>query len=119
MASEEAGVDRGAGGAAPCGTDPRLFALRDAVDRLRRDLGSYRAPLEDREVAERGLGLLEAATAAGEPPDTAALGRALLLIAAAVGSVSALAPAVSQLCAAAELFGVPRYRLADRRPATR
>lgn len=90
--------------------------MRAAVDRLRRDLSGYRAPLADREVAERELALLDGMVSAGVPDD-AALRNSLLLLAAAVGSVSALAPAVSQLCAAAELFGVPRYPLPDRRRA--
>ncbi|MDT0305758.1 DUF5955 family protein [Streptomyces sp. DSM 44917] len=97
------------------GTDPRLLSLRAAVDRLRRDLRGYQAALADREVADRELSTLDGILAA-EIPDTAALGQALLLIAAAVGSVSALAPAVHQLRKAVELFGVPHQHTAYARP---
>ncbi|MDT0344064.1 DUF5955 family protein [Streptomyces sp. DSM 44938] len=88
--------------------DPRVLTLRAAVDRLRRDLRAYPATLADREVADRELATLDCALAAGVP-DTAVLGHALLLIAAAAGSVSALAAGVHQLRQAVELFGVPHH----------
>ncbi|RKN38285.1 DUF5955 family protein [Streptomyces hoynatensis] len=94
--------------------DPRLLALREAATRLRRDLNAFRAPLADREIAERELTALDGLIAAGVP-DEAALRHTLLLIAAAVGSVSALAPGVVRLRHAVELFGVPHPGL----PATR
>ncbi|WP_258534504.1 DUF5955 family protein [Streptomyces sp. PT12] len=94
----------------PIGSDPRLLALRTALDRLRGDLRGYPARLADREIAERELMALEATLADGVP-DTGALGESLLLIAAAIGSVSALAPGVHQLRKAVELFGVPHHRL--------
>ncbi|WP_326596008.1 DUF5955 family protein [Streptomyces sp. NBC_01803] len=102
----------------PGGMDPRLLALRAAVDRLRRDLRAYPATLADREVAERELIALDGMHAAGVP-DTALLGQSLLLIAAAVGSVSALAPGVHQLRQAVELFGVPHQRIQPGRPIIR
>lgn len=93
--------------------DPRLPALRAAVERLHRELSGYRAPLADREVAERQLALLESMAGSGSP-DGAALRSALLLIAAAVGSVSALSPAVTELREAVEQFGAPpRSRFAS------
>ncbi|MDT0442156.1 MULTISPECIES: DUF5955 family protein [unclassified Streptomyces] len=98
--------------------DPRLLTLRSAVDRLRRDLRNYPATLADREIAERELVALDGVLATGVP-DTAALGQALLLIAAAAGSVSALAAGVHQLRQAIELFGVPHQPVQRGRPATR
>ncbi|MGP3970123.1 DUF5955 family protein [Streptomyces sp. 6N223] len=88
------------------GEDPRMSALSAAVDRLGGELGDYEAALADREVAERQLAALRAMSAAREP-DGVAMRDALLLIAAAVGSVSALAPAVARLREAVEAFGVP------------
>jgi hypothetical protein len=86
-------------------------ALRGAVLRLRRDLRAFPgATLADREIAERELAALDAMSASGRTDD-ATLQQGLLLIAAAVGSVSALAPAVVQLRDAVELFGVLRYRI--------
>ncbi|MDB1089214.1 DUF5955 family protein [Streptomyces sp. ACA25] len=84
--------------------DPRLLALQAAVERLRVDLDAHRTPFADREVAERELAVLDAALATGMP-EGAALRHGLLLIAAAVGSVSALVPALRQLRAAVDLFG--------------
>ncbi|GAB2870873.1 DUF5955 family protein [Streptomyces mayteni] len=92
--------------APPGAADPRVGALRVAIERLRRDLNGYPAPLDDREIAERHLALLSAA-AGTAAPEAAALRNALLMIAGAVGSVSALAPAVVQLRQAVELFGPP------------
>jgi hypothetical protein len=83
-----------------------VSALRAAVDRLRSELCGYEASLADREVAERQLAALTAMSVAGEPDETA-LRDALLMIAAAVGSVSALAPAVGRLREAVEAFGTP------------
>jgi hypothetical protein len=84
-------------------------ALRVAVERLRGELGGYEASLADRHVAERQLAALTALSAAGEP-DGVALRDALLLVAAAVGSVSALVPALARLREAVEAFGVPHDR---------
>ncbi|MFD5315457.1 DUF5955 family protein [Streptomyces sp. NPDC127098] len=93
-------------GAQGGGADPRVGALRVAIERLRRDLNGYAAALADRGVAEHQLAVLSAA-ASDPAPETAALRNALLMIAGAVGSVSALAPAVVQLRQAVELFGPP------------
>jgi hypothetical protein len=86
--------------------DPRLRALRAAVDRLREELRGYPSALADREVAEGELAALDGMAAKGVP-DATALRHALLLIAAAVGSFSALAPAVTGLRQAVELFCGP------------
>nr|WP_223291148.1 DUF5955 family protein [Streptomyces avicenniae] len=101
------------------GTDPRIAGLQSAVRRLCADLDRYPAPLADREIAERELGALDALAAAGtlEP---GALRESLLLIVAAVGSVSALARGVAALREALEMFGVSRaaqlpYGFAQRR----
>lgn len=91
-----------------CEPDSRTTALRVAVDRLRRELGDYRATLTDREVAERELTQLErACDHHGPPPDPAVLRDALLLVAAAVGSIRTLASALAELRDAVELFDTP------------
>ncbi|MEO3753800.1 DUF5955 family protein [Streptomyces sp. B6B3] len=97
-----------------------LSALGVAVARLRRELGGYRAVLADREVAERQLATLERLIAGGDP-DESDLRDALLLIAAAVGSVSALAAATAQLRRAVERLAMARRRggVAAARPAVR
>ncbi len=97
-----------------------LSALSGAVARLRRELDGYGAVLADREVAERQLDTLERLIAGGSPGESE-LRDALLLIAAAVGSVSALASAVAQLRRAVERFGVARRvgTVAAVRPAVR
>ncbi|WP_255307951.1 DUF5955 family protein [Streptomyces marincola] len=91
-----------------------MLTLRSAAERLRRDLRAYPATLADREIAERELAVLDGLLAAGVP-DTAALGQSMLLIAAAAGSVSALAAGVHQLRQAVELFGVPHHTTARSR----
>lgn len=106
MTAGEAGAGRRARDAGPDDTDPRVAALCAAAERLGSELSGYQAPLTDREVAERQLSeLIRMATSGG--PDGAALRGALLMIAAALGSVSALAPAVAALRAAVELFSGP------------
>lgn len=91
------------------GLDPRVTTLRAAVRRLRRELGGYQVALADREVAMEWLTRLDEVSVAGVPDD-ATLGQALLDIAAALGSVSALAPAVAEFRRSIELFGVPHFR---------
>jgi hypothetical protein len=86
--------------------DPRIEALRAAVARLHRELAGYRAELPDRWAAEEELSALAAETAAGEP-EMERLRRSLLVIAGALGSVSALGSAVTEVRRAIELFGGP------------
>jgi hypothetical protein len=75
-------------------------ALRAAVARLERDLAAYRPALPDRAVAEDELADL-ARQASGTPaPDQ--LRHSLLLVAAALGSVSALAAPLAALREAVE-----------------
>jgi hypothetical protein len=74
----------------------RADALRAAVSRLRRELAAYPAELPDRAVGEEGLALIDAAAARGAP-DPGRLRGSLLLVAAAFGSVSVLAPALAGL----------------------
>ncbi|MGH3314044.1 MAG: DUF5955 family protein [Streptomyces sp.] len=87
--------------------DPRVAELRAAVTRLRAELDDYPAQLRDRRTAEDELDTLAALVGTGAPP-AAGLCRSLLLIAAAVGSVSALRAALADLRNAVELFGEPR-----------
>ncbi|MGP4111207.1 DUF5955 family protein [Streptomyces sp. 4N509B] len=95
-----------------------MSALRAAVDRLRGELGDYRAVLADREVAERALASMER-MCEERVPDLAVLRDALLLVAAAVGSVRVLSPALGELRATVELLGVERERVPEPRPVTR
>lgn len=85
------------------GTDPRMVTLRQAVARLRRELATHPADLSDRAVAEGELDVLDAMAGAGMP-EPARLRHCLLLVAAAVGSVSALGPALGEVRRAVELF---------------
>jgi hypothetical protein len=73
--------------------------------------------LADREVAERQLAKLDSMSDSGAL-DEAALRHSLLMIAAAVGSVSVLAPAVGQLRDAVESFGASHHRVPAGRPAS-
>ncbi|MZD07488.1 hypothetical protein GTW43_20725 [Streptomyces sp. SID5785] len=86
--------------------DPRVAELRSAVSRLRRELAGYAVEFPDRGIAEDELAALDA-MARGGAPEVPRLRRSLLLVAGAVGSVSALAPALSQVRGAVELFGGP------------
>ncbi|MFE9093233.1 DUF5955 family protein [Streptomyces sp. NPDC007264] len=87
--------------------DPRVTGLRTAVSRLRRELAAHPAEFPDRAVAEDELATL-AAMAAGGAPEIPRLRRSLLLIAGAIGSVSALAGSLADVRSAVELFGEPR-----------
>lgn len=78
--------------------------LRAAVIGLRRDLAAYPVELPDRGVAEDELARLDAMLADGVV-EVAALRGALLLITAALGSVSALAPALGQVRSGIDVFG--------------
>ncbi|OQD53656.1 hypothetical protein BM536_025515 [Streptomyces phaeoluteigriseus] len=84
--------------------DPRVAELRTAVSRLRRELAAHPAEFPDRGIAEDELAAL-AAMAAHGIPEIPRLRRSLLLIAGAIGSVSALARGVSDVRSAVELFG--------------
>ncbi len=88
------------------GEDPRVTELRAAVGRLRRELAGYRVQLSDRPVAEDELDVLDAQTASGGP-SVPRLRRSLLVIAGALGSVSALAEPLAQVRRAIDLFGPP------------
>ncbi|MFE3635693.1 DUF5955 family protein [Streptomyces cellostaticus] len=89
--------------------DVRVAELRIAVSRLRRELAAHPADFPDRGIAEDELAAL-AAMAAGGIPETPRLRRSLLLIAGAIGSVSALARGLTEVRGAVDLFGEPRGR---------
>ncbi|MEU9092176.1 DUF5955 family protein [Streptomyces sp. NPDC087901] len=89
--------------------DPRVTELRTAVARLRRELAGHPAEFPDRAIAEDELAALDA-MAAGGAPEIPRLRRSLLLIAGAVGSVSALASALRDVRIAVDLFGEPPRR---------
>lgn len=90
------------------GKDPRTTALGVAVSRLRRELAGHPGHLPDQGIAEDELSVLAGMVAAGRP-EVPRMRRSLLLIAGAIGSVSALAPALMQVRNAVDLFGeVPR-----------
>ncbi|HET6357854.1 DUF5955 family protein [Streptomyces sp.] len=84
--------------------DPRETALRSAVSRLRRELAGHPGEFSDRGIAEDELAVLAAMVAAGDP-EIPRMRRSLLLIAGAIGSVSALAPALMGVRKAVDLFG--------------
>ncbi|MFF9867645.1 DUF5955 family protein [Streptomyces sp. NPDC013953] len=86
--------------------DPRVVELRTAVSRLRRELAAHPGEFLDRGIAEDELAAL-AAMAVGGVPEVRRLRRSLLLVAAAIGSVSALATALAGVRHAVELFGEP------------
>lgn len=78
--------------------------LSSAVSRLRRQLAAHPAEFRDRSIAEEELAALAALAAAGDP-DVPRLRRSLLLVAGAIGSVSALNQGVRELREAVDLFG--------------
>ncbi|MEU9384188.1 DUF5955 family protein [Streptomyces sp. NPDC048279] len=84
--------------------DPRVAELRTAVSRLRRELAAHPAEFMDRAIAEDELAAL-AAMATGGMPEIPRLRRSLLLIAGAIGSVSALSRGLSDVRQAVDLFG--------------
>ncbi|PZT70734.1 hypothetical protein DN402_06970 [Streptomyces sp. SW4] len=86
--------------------DVRVTELRTAVSRLRRRLAVLPADFPDRAVAEDELADLAAMTLHGVP-EVARLRRSLLLIAGAIGSVSALRPGLTEVRNAVDLFGEP------------
>lgn len=87
--------------------DPRVTELRTAVSRLRRELAAHPAEFPDRDIAEDELAALAAMTIEGSP-EVPRLRRSLLLIAGAIGSVSALSRGLGEVREAVELFGEPR-----------
>ncbi|MFJ9711342.1 DUF5955 family protein [Streptomyces sp. NPDC101234] len=84
--------------------DPRVTELRTAVSRLRRELAAHPVEFPDRAIAEDELAAL-AAMATGGMPEIPRLRRSLLLIAGAIGSVSALSRGLSDVREAVDLFG--------------
>ncbi|WP_455352275.1 DUF5955 family protein [Streptomyces sp. SYSU K217416] len=86
------------------GEDPRVAELRIAVSRLRRALAGHPVEFPDRAIAEDELAALDA-MAAGGAPEIPRLRRSLLLVAGAIGSVSALSAALTEVHCAVELFG--------------
>ncbi|MTE21562.1 hypothetical protein F0L17_21090 [Streptomyces sp. TRM43335] len=86
--------------------DPRVLGLRRAITRLHRELAGYRARLADRQIAEEELAAVETMAREGVP-EVARLRGSLLLIAGAIGSVSALSEALTEVRKAVELFGAP------------
>ncbi|MBM7173072.1 hypothetical protein JQK87_32700 [Streptomyces sp. G44] len=84
--------------------DPRVAELRAAVSRLRRELAAHPAEFTDRGIAEDELAAL-AAMADGGTPEIPRLRRSLLLVAGAIGSVSALAQGLAGVRGAVEMFG--------------
>ncbi|NEC64935.1 hypothetical protein G3I41_09830 [Streptomyces sp. SID9727] len=91
------------------GEDPRVVELHTAVSRLRRALAGHPGRFPDRAVAEDELAALDA-MARGGAPEIPRLRRSLLLIAGAIGSVSALAAALRDVRVAVDLFGEPPQR---------
>ncbi|WP_039937174.1 DUF5955 family protein [Streptomyces himastatinicus] len=84
--------------------DPRVAELRLAVARLRRDLAAHPAELPDRAIADDELAALDAMARTGTP-ELHRLHRSLLLVAGALGSVSALNPSLRAVRSAIDLFG--------------
>ncbi|MGW7411972.1 DUF5955 family protein [Streptomyces sp. NPDC054863] len=87
--------------------DPRVAELHRVVARLRRELAAHPAELSDRMIAEDELAALAAMVLSGAP-DVLRLRRSLLLVAGAIGSVSALGPAMGLVRDAVERFGEER-----------
>ncbi|MFF9813590.1 DUF5955 family protein [Streptomyces sp. NPDC014006] len=88
--------------------DLRASRLRAAASRLHRELAAYPAELRDRDIAEEELAALTAMATRGTP-EPAPLHRSLLLIAGAIGSVSALSGALREVRAAVDLFSEPPH----------
>ncbi|MEU6608419.1 DUF5955 family protein [Streptomyces shenzhenensis] len=86
--------------------DPRVAELRTAISRLRRELAAHPAEFRDRAIAEDELATLAAMTSDGHP-EIPRLRRSLLLIAGAIGSVSALSRALAEVRTAVDLLGEP------------
>ncbi|KOG85689.1 DUF5955 family protein [Streptomyces varsoviensis] len=91
---------------AGAGADPKANGLGAAVARLRRELATHPAELSDRAVAEDELAVLAAMARTGDV-EQPRLHRCLLVVAGALGSVSALAPALREVREAVDLCGRP------------
>ncbi|MGK5640750.1 DUF5955 family protein [Streptomyces sp. URMC 126] len=102
MAEGAVVVEQGPSGR-PGERDPKADELSAAVSRLRRALAAHPARLPDRDAAEDELAALDAMARAGDPEVTR-LRSSLLLVAGAVGSVSALAPALGEVREAVDRF---------------
>jgi hypothetical protein len=89
--------------------DVRVVALRAAVSRLRRQLALLPVDFPDRGIAEDELADLAAMAGYGVP-EAPRLRRSLLLVAGAIGSVSALRPGLTEVRHAVEQFGAPPRR---------
>ncbi|AVH55739.1 MULTISPECIES: DUF5955 family protein [Streptomyces] len=89
--------------------DPRVAELRTAVSRLRRELAAHPAEFPDRGIAEDELAALAAMAVTGIP-EIPRLRRSLLLVAGAIGSVSALATSLADVRSAVDLFREPPLR---------
>ncbi|ARP73081.1 hypothetical protein LK07_28570 [Streptomyces pluripotens] len=87
--------------------DPRTAELWTAVSRLRRELAAHPAEFPDRDIAEDELAALAAMASGGVLLEIPRLRGSLLLIAGAIGSVSALARGLSEVREAVDLFGQP------------
>lgn len=92
----------------PACDDP---ALRTAATRLARELAAYRRTLPDREVAEEALAELTRQAAGHFAPDPEQMRQSLLLVAAALGSVSRLAVPLGALREAVEVALARQPRL--------
>ena len=110
--------DRSGTAARPCGDSglgSERAGLLGAVARLRRELTAYQPLLPDRAVAEDELDALAAQAAetelTGDLLDTERLRHSLLLVAAALGSVSALIAPLDALREAVETLAPPVDRL--------
>ncbi|WP_098245709.1 DUF5955 family protein [Streptomyces formicae] len=86
------------------GEDPRVAELHAAVARLRRELAAHPVEFADRGIAEDELAAL-AEMARGGAPEVLRMRRSLLLVAGAIGSVSALAAGLAAVRGAVEMFG--------------
>lgn len=83
-----------------------MAGLRTAVYQLRRELAMLPAEFPDRGIAEDELAALASMAVSGAP-EIPRLRRSLLLVAGAIGSVSALARGLADVRSAVELFGEP------------
>ncbi len=81
-----------------------MTELRSSISRLRRELAAHPARFPDRAIAEDELAVLDEMAQSGVP-EILPLRRSLLLVAGAIGSVSALVVSLSEVRNAVELFG--------------